>query len=172
MHITLMSFVALKLFPHDGHTYLLVLHFKKSGFYPLRNKTPINHTLFTFLYPVILSPNPASLDFTAFLSVLPCHCPVTRLSLLKNTILNSLGMPLIVFPESGSFSPKSQFFKLSSYYIGFFCTLGIRIFHEFAISYQISLVEQNGNSGVTQTSERTTTYTFTLRAYIPSPRQS
>lgn len=39
--------------------------------------------------------------------------------------------------------------------MGSFCTLGICIFSEFAISHKIGLIEQNENSIVTQTSERT-----------------
>ena len=49
---------------------------------------------------------------------------------------------------------------------GSFCTLGIRMFPEFAVSFQISLVEQNGNSGVTQTSERTPILHFACILFV------
>ena len=44
--------------------------------------------------------------------------------------------------------------KAAVLYWGPFCTLGIRIFSEFALSYQIDLAKPNENVGVTQTSER------------------
>ena len=48
-----------------------------------------------------------------------------------------------------------QIKKGDGLFYGSFCTLGICIFSEFAISHKIGLIEQNENSIVTQTSERT-----------------
>lgn len=116
IHITLISFVARKLFPHDGHLYFLVLHF---GFWGCILFLSVSPSPLPFLGKTIMSMMPSLLISMGF--SIPCSFSTFLNSPLGSVLLHPMYFPCDMI--SPLFSAYSLNFLL--WYLPFWDTSAI-----------------------------------------------